>query len=381
MVSQIILTNLLLIKIILLFSKAAAQRQPFLFCIFETMEIANDQLGEVEKIRSEIENYSIQNLQDLEQFRIRFLGSKNILKDLFSGIKNIPPAQKKDFGLKINEAKQLAETKFELHQQQFKSETNKASENFDTSLPVAVNNPGARHPLTVIRNELLNIFSRLNYVAIDGPEIEDDWHNFTALAMPQDHPARDMQDTFYVSKNPDILLRTHTSNVQIRVLENQQLPVRIITLGRTYRNETITARAHCIFHQIELFYVDEGVSFADLKQTLLYLAQELFSADTKIRLRTSYFPFTEPSAELDISCFVCEGKGCAICKHTGWVEIGGCGMIDPEVLENCNIDSEKYTGFAFGMGLERIAMLKYRINDIRLFSENDIRFLKQFENL
>ncbi|MBP9220521.1 MAG: phenylalanine--tRNA ligase subunit alpha, partial [Chitinophagales bacterium] len=249
------------------------------------------------------------------------------------------------------------------------------------SLPVAIKNPGSRHPLTIIREELVNIFTRIGYSVVEGPEIEDDWHNFTALGMPEDHPARDMQDTFYVQTNPAILLRTHTSNVQIRVMEEQKPPIRIVALGRTYRNETISARAHCTFHQIELLYIDEGVTFADMKQTLLYLAQELYGADTKIRLRPSYFPFTEPSAEMDVSCFVCGGKGCAICKQTGWVEIGGCGMVDPVVLENCKIDSEKYTGFAFGFGLERMAILKYRINDIRLFSENDLRFLKQFEHL
>lgn len=227
----------------------------------------------------------------------------------------------------------------------------------------------------------MDIFSRIGYVVIEGPEIEDDWHNFTALNTPEDHPARDMQDTFYIQTNPDIVLRTHTSNVQIRVMENTKPPFRVIAPGRCYRNETISARAHVVFHQLELFYVDEGVSFADLKQTLSYLAKELFGEKTSIRLRPSYFPFTEPSAELDVSCFVCNQAGCAICKYSGWVEIGGAGMIDPQVLENCGIDSEKYTGFAFGMGIERMAILKFRINDIRLFTENDLRFLKQFEGI
>jgi phenylalanyl-tRNA synthetase alpha chain len=255
------------------------------------------------------------------------------------------------------------------------------SANIDLTLPVNNQFPGARHPITIVRDEIVAILNRIGYTVAEGPEIEDDWHNFTALAMPDNHPARDMQDTFYIQTNPDILLRTHTSNVQIRVMEQQKPPIRIIAPGRTYRNETISARAHCIFHQVELLYIDQGVSFADLKQTLLYLAKELFGETTKIRLRPSYFPFTEPSAELDVSCFICNQHGCNICKHSGWVEIGGAGMVDPAVLEACGIDPETYSGFAFGMGLERMAMLKWQINDIRLFSENDIRFLKQFEGL
>lgn len=335
----------------------------------------------IEEFKKQIYNFSIQNAEELEAFRIKFLGTKNVLKDLFAAIKDVPADQKKEYGQKVNELKQLAETKFANHQSLNTTIKTGAAKEIDYTLPVSVKNPGARHPITLIKDELISIFSKIGYQSVDGPEIEDDWHNFTALAMPEDHPARDMQDTFYIQQNPAIVLRTHTSNVQIRVMENQKPPLRMMNLGRTYRNETITARAHCIFHQIELFYVDEGVTFADLKQTLLYLAQELFGEKTEIRLRPSYFPFTEPSAELDVSCFICNGAGCNICKHTGWVEIGGCGMIDPTVLKNCNIDSEKYTGFAFGMGLERMAILKYRINDIRLFSENDLRFLKQFEHL
>jgi len=345
------------------------------------MEPVQEQFSVVEELKEEVINYSVTNAAELEQFRIRFLGTKNILKDVFSAIKNVPNELKKEYGQKVNELKLVAENKFSELEQQFKKTDKTDTGKTDISLPVTIKNPGARHPLTIIREELVDIFTRIGYSVVEGPEIEDDWHNFTALGMPEDHPARDMQDTFYVQTNPAILLRTHTSNVQIRVMEEQKPPIRIIALGRTYRNETISARAHCTFHQIELLYIDEGVTFADMKQTLLYLAQELYGAETKIRLRPSYFPFTEPSAEMDVSCFVCGGKGCAICKQSGWVEIGGCGMVDPVVLENCKIDSEKYTGFAFGFGLERMAILKYRINDIRLFSENDLRFLKQFEHL
>jgi len=345
------------------------------------MEPVQEQFSVVEELKEEVINYSVTNAAELEQFRIRFLGTKNILKDVFSAIKNVPNELKKEYGQKVNELKLVAENKFSELEQQFKKTDKTDTGKTDISLPVTIKNPGARHPLTIIREELVDIFTRIGYSVVEGPEIEDDWHNFTALGMPEDHPARDMQDTFYVQTNPAILLRTHTSNVQIRVMEEQKPPIRIVALGRTYRNETISARAHCTFHQIELLYIDEGVTFADMKQTLLYLAQELYGAETKIRLRPSYFPFTEPSAEMDVSCFVCGGKGCAICKQSGWVEIGGCGMVDPVVLENCKIDSEKYTGFAFGFGLERMAILKYRINDIRLFSENDLRFLKQFEHL
>lgn len=335
----------------------------------------------IENIRNEITGYAISDAASLEQFRIRFLGTKNVLKDVFSAIKDIPAEQKKEYGQLVNALKLQAEEKFTANQEQFKNASAAKQYSIDTSLPVATKYTGARHPITLVREELVNIFYRIGYVVAEGPEIETDWYNFTALGMPEDHPARDMQDTFYIQTDPAIVLRTHTSNVQIRVMETQKPPIRIVAPGRTYRNETVSARAHCIFHQIELLYIDEGVSMGDLKQTLLYLAQELFGAGTQIRLRPSYFPFTEPSAELDVSCFICGGSGCAVCKHSGWVEIGGAGMVDPQVLENCGIDSEKYTGFAFGMGLERIAMLKYRIDDIRLMSENDLRFLKQFENL
>ncbi len=340
----------------------------------------------IETLHGEVEQFPVTDAATLEQFRIRFLGSKNVLKDLFAEIKNVPNERKKEFGQKVNAVKQTAEERFESLQANYKQDRRNADADIDITRPAGIQPPGARHPVTLIKDELITIFNKLDYTVVDGPEIEDDWHNFTALGMPEDHPARDMQDTFYISTQPPVLLRTHTSNVQIRVMEElrksgKQPPVRIVALGRTYRNETISARAHCTFNQIELLYIDEGVTFADMKQTLLYLAQELYGENTTIRLRPSYFPFTEPSAEMDVSCFVCSGKGCAICKHSGWVEIGGCGMVDPVVLENCGIDSEKYTGFAFGFGLERMAILKYRINDIRLFTENDLRFLKQFEHL
>lgn len=350
------------------------------------MESVQQQFNAIEELKKEVADYPVTSAADLEQFRIRFLGTRNILKDIFAAIKNVPNESKKEYGQRVNELKQLAESRFAEMESSFKQQQKNAASDIDISMPVTLKNPGARHPITIIKDELIGIFTRIGYTVVDGPEIEDDWHNFTALGMPEDHPARDMQDTFYISTDPAVLLRTHTSNVQIRVMEQlkqtgNKPPVRIVALGRTYRNETISARAHCTFHQIELLYIDEGVTFADMKQTLLYLAQELYGEKTQIRLRPSYFPFTEPSAEMDVSCFVCNGAGCAICKHSGWVEIGGCGMVDPVVLENCGIDSEKYTGFAFGFGLERIAILKYRINDIRLFSENDLRFLKQFEHL
>ncbi len=350
------------------------------------MEAKNQLFDHVAQLLDEVKAYAINDAASLEQFRIRFLGSKNVLKDVFAGIKDVPNERKKEFGQQVNAVKQLAEQRFSELEAQFKQKESDNGADVDVTRPSQTKPAGARHPVTLVKDELMQIFTRLNYTVVDGPEIEDDWHNFSALGMPEDHPARDMQDTFYVSTEPPVLLRTHTSNVQIRVMDalrksGKQPPVRIVALGRTYRNETISARAHCTFNQIELLYIDEGVTFADMKQTLLYLAQELYGEKTTIRLRPSYFPFTEPSAEMDVSCFVCGGNGCAICKHSGWVEIGGCGMVDPVVLENCGIDSEKYTGFAFGFGLERIAILKYKINDIRLFTENDLRFLKQFEHL
>jgi len=340
-------------------------------------------LQQIETYRSEIENIQISNPQELEEYRIKFLGTKGIVKNLFGEMKSVPADKKKEFGLVLNDFKLLAETKYETAKesgngQASSGKNKKAIDDLDLSLPGDNIPVGTRHPINLVRKRIIDIFHRLSFSVEDGPEIEDDWHNFTALNMPENHPARDMQDTFYINQNPDWLLRTHTSNVQIREMEKGHLPIRIICPGRVYRNETISARAHCFFHQVEGLYIDEHVSFADLKQTLYFFVQELFGKDVKIRFRPSYFPFTEPSAEMDISCLICNGEGCRVCKHTGWVEILGCGMIHPKVLDNCNIDSNKYTGFAFGMGIERIAMLLYQINDLRLFSENDVRFLRQF---
>ena len=335
-------------------------------------------LQQIEEYRKEIESI-VPNGQDaLEAYRIKFLGTKGILKGLFTEMKNVPADKKKEFGLVLNEFKQLAESKYEIWKSQAAKSDKAEPSKQDLTLPADPVPLGSRHPISLMRNNIIEIFQRLGFAVAEGPEIEDDWHNFTALNLPEHHPARDMQDTFYIHKNPDWLLRTHTSNIQIREMEKGKLPLRIICPGRVYRNETISARSHCFFHQLEGLYIDENVSFADLKQTLYYFVQEMYGTDVRIRFRPSYFPFTEPSAEMDINCQICGGKGCNVCKHTGWVEILGCGMVHPNVLRNCNIDPEKYTGFAFGMGIERPAMLKYGINDIRLFSENDIRFLKQF---
>ena len=332
------------------------------------------------ELLQEIESFTTDNKETLEQFRIKHLGSKGTLKQLMKNIKDIPNEQRKAFGQLANKAKQAAEAKFADLKESLETEEEKVAVP-DLMRPAELQNIGSRHPIAIVKAQMCEIFERIGFVTVDGPEVEDDWHNFTALNTPENHPARDMQDTFYVEKRttlPDMLLRTHTSSAQARIMKSQKPPIRIIVPGRVYRNETISARAHCQFHQIEGLYIDEGVSFADLKQTLLYFAQEMFGKNTKIRLRPCYFPFTEPSAEMDISCFICNAKGCSVCKHSGWVEILGCGMVDPAVLENCGIDSEKYTGFAFGMGIERSAMLRYKINDIRLMFENDVRFLKQF---
>ena len=332
-----------------------------------------------EKIKQLIEETSsinIDNINQLEEYRIKYLGTKGILKEMFDSFKLVPNEEKKEFGQLLNTLKNHLESIYHQKKEEIESAETTTAADFDMTMPGLPLELGARHPVNIIRNEMVEIFGRIGFTVAEGPEIEDDWHNFSALNTPEDHPARDMQDTFYISSN--ILLRTHTSPVQIRVMENQPPPIRIITPGRVYRNETISARAHCTFHQVEGLYINENVSFADLKQTLLYFAKEMFGQKVEIRLRPSFFPFTEPSAELDITCFICDRKGCAVCKGTGWVEIGGCGMVDPAVLENCKVDAEKYTGFAFGMGIERITMLKYGIDDIRLFYENDIRFLHQF---
>ncbi len=333
----------------------------------------------INALLKEAEAFSADNLEQLEAFRIQFLGKKGIIPALFADFKSVPPEQRRELGQMINILKQTVQNKIVTLKEQLDQQTGARGSGFDLTLP-ATAPLGTRHPLSIVRNEIIDIFSRIGFTVSEGPEIEDDFHNFTALNFPEEHPARDMQDTFFIEKDPDLALRTHTSSVQVRVMERSQPPIRTISPGRVFRNEAISARAHCIFHQVEGLYVDENVSFTDLKQTLFYFARELFGEHTKIRFRPSYFPFTEPSAEMDVSCNICGGKGCNICKYTGWVEILGCGMVDPNVLEACRIDSEKYTGFAFGMGIERITMLKYQVNDLRLFFENDLRFLKQFQS-
>ncbi len=333
----------------------------------------------VETLKKEIAKFHAQNIEELEAFRLKYVSRKGMIVELFKEIKNVAPEQRKEIGLILNDLKQAALEKFkELTSSLQDQESDEGQEELDLTLPPVQDTLGSLHPLTITRARIIEIFERIGFNISEGPEIEDDWHNFTALNFPENHPAREMQDTFFIEKDPDIALRTHTSSVQVRVMEKEKPPIRTLSPGRVYRNEAISVRAHVVFHQIEGLYVDENVSFADLKQTMYYFSREFFGKNTKIRLRPSYFPFTEPSAELDISCFICGQKGCKVCKNTGWVEIGGCGMVDPNVLSNNNIDPDKYTGFAFGMGIERIAMLKYQINDIRLFTENDLRFLKQF---
>lgn len=331
----------------------------------------------IEELLNKARNWNIQTAEELEAFRSEYLAKKGHLNTLFDKFKELSKEDKKEVGQILNILKQEVNQKYEDFKSAFSSQSDQ-QQKIDLTCPPDPIHLGSRHPISIVRNEIINIFERLGFVVSEGPEIEDDWHVFSALNFPYEHPARDMQDTFFIRKNPDILLRTHTSSVQIRVMEKQKPPIRIIMPGRVYRNEAISARAHCFFHQVEGLYIDRKVSFADLKQTLLYFAREMFGAATQIRLRPSYFPFTEPSAEMDISCNLCGGKGCNFCKHTGWVEILGCGMVDPNVLENCGISSKEYSGFAFGMGIERITNLKYRVKDLRLFSENDIRFLKQF---
>jgi len=327
-----------------------------------------------------IQNFQISNAAELEQYRIQFLGTKGIVKSIFSEMKNVPVEFKKDAGQLLNAFKVLAEEKFAAHAHLQQSKAT-AQQTIDSTLPAAQLPIGTRHPLKIVENQIVSIFEKIGFVVATGPEVEDDWHNFTSLNMPENHTARDMQDTFYVSQQPDWVLRTHTSSVQARILEKEALPIRVICPGRVYRNETISARAHCFFHQCEGLYVNKNVSFADLKQALYFFVTEMFGADTKVRFRPSYFPFTEPSAEMDISCTVCGGTGCNLCKHTGWVEILGCGMVHPNMLKNFNIDPEVYSGYAFGMGVERITQIKFQINDLRLYSQNDVRFLRQFERL
>lgn len=335
-------------------------------------------LEKIEAYKQEISSFTADNSEAVESFRIKYLGTKGIVKAVMHEMKQVPAEEKRRFGQLLNEFKILAEAKYAALQEATASAVSGPQAGLDLSLPGDPIPVGVRHPLNLVREQVVSIFKRLGFAVAEGPEIEDDWHNFGAMNLPEHHPARDMQDTFYIHQNPDWLLRTHTSSVQARVMEKQKPPIRVICPGRVYRNETISARAHCFFHQVEGLYIHENVSFADLKQTLYFFVQEMFGKDVKVRFRPSYFPFTEPSAEMDISCLICEGEGCTVCKHTGWVEILGSGMVHPKVLSNFNIDPNKYTGFAFGMGIERVCQLKYRINDLRLYSQNDIRFLKQF---
>lgn len=332
----------------------------------------------IDKIITDIDQFVIKDTKSLEDFRIQFLGSKGIVKNMFGELKSVPNEEKREVGQLLNNLRLHAETKFNSFKEQLETATSN-DPSMDLSRPGDIDEIGARHPLSLVRSEIIEIFERIGYSVSEGPEIEDDWHNFSALNFPPEHPARDMQDTFFIEKGEnEMALRTHTSSVQVRVMENSKPPIRTISPGRVYRNEAISARAHCFFHQVEGLYIDKNVSFADLKQTLLYFAKEMFGEKAQIRLRPSYFPFTEPSAEVDVSCTICNSKGCNVCKYSGWLEILGCGMVDPNVLEACGIDSKEYAGFAFGMGIERITQLKYKVNDLRLYSENDVRFLKQF---
>ncbi len=344
--------------------------------------------NKINELQSEIEQMPTSSIDELEAFRIKFIGSKGEIKNLYAELKNVEAADKKEVGQKINSLKTLAEEKYESGRQQLEGSSDRGKKlKLDLSRPAEKMAIGSRHPLAIVRNEIIEIFGRIGFNISEGPEIEDDWHNFSALNFPPEHPARDMQDTFFIEKPEDeddktgeIALRTHTSSVQVRVMESEKPPIRTISPGRVYRNEAISARAHCFFHQVEGLYIDKDVSFADLKQTLHYFAREMFGENTEIRLRPSYFPFTEPSAEVDVSCTICNAKGCNVCKYTGWLEILGCGMVDPNVLTASNIDPKLYSGFAFGMGIERITQLKYRVNDLRMYSENDVRFLNQFKS-
>lgn len=336
-------------------------------------------IEKIAQLKAEIESLSPNDINEVELLRIKYLSKKGEVSLLFNDFRSVPPEQKKEVGKSLNELKNFATEKINALRANLES-AETLDPTFDltrTASPIPL---GSRHPLSIVREEIISIFSRLGFTVAEGPEIEDDWHVFSSLNFAADHPARDMQDTFFINRTPDVLLRTHTSSVQSRVMEHTTPPIRIICPGRVYRNEAISARAHCFFHQVEALYVDKNVSFADLRQTLLYFAREMFGSDTRIRLRPSYFPFTEPSAEMDISCNLCGGKGCSFCKHTGWVEILGCGMVDPNVLEACGIDSKVYSGFALGMGIERITNLKYQVKDLRMFSENDKRFLEMFQS-
>ncbi len=336
-------------------------------------------IQKIENLIGEVNAFSATSAAEIEEFRIRILGKKGELNALLEEFKTVPSEQKRTLGQKINELKTLATNRINELKAGAAATATKTMAIDDMTRPATDGSLGGRHPISLVKNQICEIFGRLGYTIADGPEVEDDWHVFSALNFPPEHPARDMQDTFFIEKNPDILLRTHTSSIQTRVMEHGQPPIRVICPGRVFRNEAISYRAHCIFHQVEGLYIDENVSFADLKQSILYFAKEMFGENSVIRLRPSYFPFTEPSGEVDVSCNLCGGKGCAVCKGTGWLEIMGCGMVDPNVLEACGIDSKRYSGFAFGMGVERIAMLKYGVKDLRLYFENDVRFLHQFD--
>ena len=341
-------------------------------------------LEKIEQLLNEVKGISASNAGEIEALRLKYLSKKGEINALMADFRNVPADQKKEVGMKLNELKQTATERINALKEQFSQEDGLNDDVDLTRSPYPIS-LGTRHPLTIVTNEIIDIFSRMGFILADGPEVEDDLHVFTKMNFAADHPARDMQDTFFVEQNPNdvtknIILRSHTSSVQARVMETTEPPIRVICPGRGDRNEAITARAHCFFHQVEGLYIDKNVSFTDLKQVLLTFAREMFGADTKIRLRPSYFPFTEPSAEMDISCHICGGKGCGFCKHTGWVEILGCGMVDPNVLEQCGIDSKVYSGYAFGMGVERVTNLKYQVSDLRMFSENDVRFLKEFES-
>lgn len=336
-------------------------------------------ITKIEQLAAEIGKLQANTAEEVEQFRIKYLGRKGIMNDLMEEFRSVAPEQKRELGQRINALKQAITAKINELKDNAAVESSSCSsvDLTRTPYPIAL---GTRHPLTIVKNEIVDIFSRLGFTLAEGPEVEDDWHVYSSMNFADDHPARDMQDTFFVEARPDIILRSHTSSVQARVMESSQPPIRVICPGRVYRNEAISARAHCFFHQVEGLYIDKNVSFTDLKQVLLLFAQEMFGEETQIRLRPSYFPFTEPSAEMDISCHLCGGKGCSFCKHTGWVEILGCGMVDPSVLEANGIDSTIYTGYAFGMGIERITNLKYQVKDLRMFSENDVRFLDEFKS-
>jgi phenylalanyl-tRNA synthetase alpha chain len=337
--------------------------------------------NQIESLQKEIDDFRINDNQTLEKYRIEFLSKNGKVQKLFDDFKSVSIDQKREIGQKLNLLKTVSENKYnESKEAIIKTTSNIGIEVPDFSLPEIPNEDGTIHPLSQVLEKIIKIFSGIGYDLSDGPEIEDDWHNFTALNFPPNHPAREMQDSFFINKNPDILLRTHTSNAQVRIMESGKMPIRIISPGRVYRNEVISARAHCLFHQVEGLYINKNVSFKELKDTIYYFVKAMFGDNTKVRFRPSFFPFTEPSAEVDISCLICHGKGCNVCKYSGWVEIMGCGMVDTQVLENCNINPNEFSGFAFGMGLERITMLHYQIKDLRLFFENDVRFLRQFQN-